>query len=487
MVIKALVFPEKDLFVKIFGNNVFLVGGAVRDILLTGEVKKERDIDLMVINESYVSLTKKLSPFGKTNTVGKSFAVLKFSAGSITYDISIPRRDTKIDPNSNSHKNFRVESGSDISLEEDLSRRDFTCNSIAVRIKDGLIFDPFYGFDSIKKKLIKMTSPNTFADDPLRLLRAARFSSVLEFSIEDKIYEESKKIDLSELSMERVSEEFIRMLLESVHPSIGFKEYFNLTIFKQILPEVHKMALTIQDSIFHPEKDDYDHHTVFIHTAIAIDVAKKVSKIYKLSKEEELTLLLSVVLHDIGKPQTTDWEFKRGRMTVTSLYHDSIGVDIAFEILERLNIDTRNKFPVRDIVLKMVKNHHRLYDLYSNRKVVGFKAFSRLLRDMEGRDDLLVYLDFSDRRSRESTPLEFSDLDKISKWYLKKKEELNIDKETIEPLIFGRDLISLGIEPGKEMGVFLDKLYNMQLDGKFLTKDEGLTMAKRILSEKSVN
>lgn len=487
MIINDFSFPHRDLFRKIFGGSIFLVGGVVRDILLQGRLNKERDIDLMVTGESYSSLEKKLRPFGSTNTVGKSFAVLKFSAGGITYDISIPRRDRKINSSLSSHRNFEIESGSHITLEEDLSRRDFTCNSIALRIDDGLLFDPFNGVNAIKNRVIRMTSPKTFADDPLRLLRAARFSSVLNFTIEKEIYSEAKEINLDELSMERVSEELIRMLLESGNPSRGIKEYLKLTILKKLFPEIYKMSLTIQDSLFHPEKDEFGHHTVFIHTVISLDIAKKIAGIFKLIKEEELTLLLSVLLHDVGKPEATGWEFKRGRMTVTSLYHDSMGVDISLKFLERFNIETRGKFPVKDMVLKLIRNHHRLYALYSNRDVIGFRAFSRLLREMDGRDDLLVLLDFADRQSRETDPLSFSKIDSISEWYFEKKREFNIDKKTIEPLILGRDLISVGISPGKKMGTYLERLYDMQIDGKFFTRDEGMKLLKVILNENSEN
>jgi len=485
MVIKNISFPFRDFFVNLFGENIYLVGGAVRDFLLKGSLSRKIDTDLMVTGEDYGSLEKKLAPFGKTVTVGKSFAVIKFSLEGSGFDIAIPRRDKIKNPGSSSHKNFTVESGSHISLEEDLSRRDFTCNSIALRIKDGEIFDPFKGQDDIKNKIIKMTSPETFSDDPLRLLRAARFSSVLGFRIDNQIYEEAKNIDLGELSSERVAEEFIRMLTESEKPSAGITEYLKLTILKKLFPELYPMSLTIQDSEFHPEKDEYGHHTVLIHTAIALDIAKKISGIKKLNFEEELSLLLSVILHDSGKPAATDWVYKKGRLAVTSLYHDSLGVEISKKFLERLKIDTRNRFPVRDMVLRLVRNHHRIYDLYSNKDVVGFKAFSRLLRDMDGRDDLLILLDFADRRSRYPDYIKFDDLDEISEWYLSKKNEHKIDEKIIEPIILGRDLIKMGIKPGKKLGVYLEKLYNFQLDGKFSSKEEGLELFKKIINDNS--
>ncbi|MCK4888423.1 MAG: hypothetical protein KAS97_00750, partial [Candidatus Aminicenantes bacterium] len=169
-----------------------------------------------------------------------------------------------------------------------------------------------------------------------------------------------------------------------------------------------------------------------------------------------------------------------GRMTVTSIRHDSVGVGLAESLLDKLKIETRMKFPLRDMILKLIKNHHRIFDLYSNRAEIGFKAFSRLLRDMDGRDDLLILLDFADRQSREPEPLNFSDVDEISNWYFNRKEELKISEDTIKPILQGRDLIGLGISPGEEMGEYLKKLFELQLDGSFSTLEEGIVQFKKI-------
>ncbi len=349
-----------------------------------------------------------------------------------------------------------------------------------MRLSDDKIFDPFKGREAIDKKQIVMTGPGSFADDPLRLLRAARFSSVLGFEIDKEIYRTARDVDLSELSSERITEELFRMLLESDSPSKGLQEYFRLTILEKLYPDIYKMVLTIQDSEFHPEKDEFGHHTVFIHMLIALDIGKKISKIKGLNSEKELTLLLAVILHDIGKPVTTKWEYKRGRMTVTSVKHDSIGVGMAESLFDELKIETRMKFPLKNVVLKLIKNHHRVYDLYSNREDTGFKAFSRLLRDMDGYDDLLILLDFADRQSREPEPFDFKDYDEISGWYYRRKEELKISEETIKPIIQGRDLIKLGINPGVEMGDYLNRLYELQLDGVFSSYEEGIAQFNMI-------
>jgi len=473
-------FPLKDFFIEVFKENVFLVGGTIRDYLLYGETGKDRDIDLLVTGHSYHEIEKKLKSFGKTNTVGRSFAVVKFTKDGKTFDISVPRKDVRKDDNSHSHKNFIVEYGPHIRLEEDLKRRDFTCNSIALRLIDMKVIDPFNGIKAVREKKIVMTGPETFFDDPLRILRCARFASVHKFVVDKAIYLHSKNVRLDELSAERIVEELFRLLLESEHPAVGLNEYFKLSVLEKLFPELYSLTLTIQDSIFHPEADEYGHHTVWIHTLLTVDVAKKLSRKFALNEEETLALLLAALLHDTAKAVTTKWEFKRDRMTVTSIFHDTKGRAMAERFLSNLKIETRKGFPIKDVVPTLVRNHHRVYDLYRNRDKVGFKAISRLVRDLDGREFLLVLLDFADRRSREPEPLDFDYLDEISQWLMNRKDELNVNRESIQPLVMGRDLLKIGVTPGKKMGNYLDKLYELQLDGVFQTKEEGLKLFTRM-------
>lgn len=480
MKLDGLHFPLKDLFVKIFKEDVYLVGGTIRDFLLYGGIGEERDIDLMVTGQTYDEIEAKLKAHGKTNTVGKSFAVAKFSKDGMTVDISVPRKDVKKDSHSHGHKNFIVESGPHITLEEDLGRRDFTCNSVAMRLHDNTVVDPFGGIEAINQKTIAMTGPETFSDDPLRILRAARFASVHRFGVDETIYLRAMDIRLDELSQERVVEELFRLLLESPQPSLGMNEYFRMTVLEKLFAPLYPLTLTIQDAIFHPEKDEYGHHTVWHHTIVALDIAKKLSVHHKLTDEQTLALLLGVLFHDVGKAVTTRWEWKRGRMTVTSMYHDSIGVEIADAFLTDLRIETRKGFPLRQTVLNLIRSHHRVYDLYRNREDIGFKAISRLVKDLDDQDFLLVLLDVADRRSREVHPMDFSEEDEVVKWFQKKKEEYNINKDTIQPIVMGRHLLKAGVAPGVRMGVYLKQLYEKQLDGEFDTLEKGLDIFERI-------
>lgn len=471
-------FPQKDFFVSIFGAAVYVVGGTVRDALLYKKKALQRDIDLLVTGMTYDEIAARLDAFGKTDTVGKSFAVIKFTRLGKTFDIAVPRRDRKKDGAAHGHKNFTVQSGPEVSLEEDLGRRDFTCNSIAVRLGDGVVADPHQGLQAIADKRIIMTSPASFSDDPLRVLRAARFAAVHGFAIDKAIYAKAKKVPFDELSAERVADELFRLLLESPRPAAGLQEYFRLTVLEKLFPELAALALTIQDAEFHPEKDEQGHHAVLAHTLITVDIVKKLAGQYRLDEERSLALLLAALLHDCGKAGTTAWEYKRGRMTVTSAFHDSRGVKLTEAVLDRLRIDTRQGFPLKKIVLKLVQQHHRIFELYRNREEITFKAVARAVKDMDGEDQLLLLLDFADRRSRTAAPLAFRKLDEISRWFEARKEEYRISRDTMRPLILGRDLLALGIAPGRQMGAHLKKLYDLQLDGAFQTREQGLKLFK---------
>ena len=199
---------------------------------------------------------------------------------------------------------------------------------------------------------------------------------------------------------------------------------------------------------------------------------------FHLDKQKSLTLLLAALFHDVGKPDTTQWKFKRGRMVITSNGHDIASAKIAKRILGRMKIFSWNNYNLRRMIPSLIKCHHRTSELWQNRDVVTKKAFNRLAADVDGEIELLVYLDAADRAGRKKKAVQ--NLDREGRWLLNKFEELNVSKETIQPLIMGRDLIKMGVSPGPLMGKFLKKLYHMQLDNEFETKEKGLILAKKM-------
>jgi tRNA nucleotidyltransferase (CCA-adding enzyme) len=473
-------FRDRDFFIRIFDRDVFVVGGGVRDVL-RGKQVPEMLLDLLILHHTVDEITQRLRPHGRVDLVGRSFGVIKYTRDDLTYDIALPRKDTPKSTDVRGHKDFIIDADPELPIEKDLERRDFRCNSIAVRLADGMVIDPFRGREDITDRILRLTNPAAFPEDPLRVLRAARFASVLGYAVDPDVYAAAKTVDLSGLSVERINEELFKILMDSPRPSLGLEELFMLNALRQLFPELFALTLSIQDSEFHPEKDRYGHHSVWQHTKNTLDQASRLAETARLELPVKLALMLAALLHDVGKPATAAWEFKRGRMIITNYGHDIAGEEIARLMFDRFKIFSFLGFDLRDTVLSLLRCHHRASELWSNRDVVTKKAFNRLAADVGGEIDLLIYLDAADRAGRDDKPV--TGLDEEAQWLLQKFEELNVNRKTIQPLIQGRDLIPLGVDPGPGMGRILKELYQMQLDNVYETREAGLDAARRLLEE----
>ncbi|MCK7482276.1 MAG: hypothetical protein M0C28_37865 [Candidatus Moduliflexus flocculans] len=173
----------------------------------------------------------------------------------------------------------------------------------------------------------------------------------------------------------------------------------------------------------------------------------------------------------MGKVSTTRWEYKRGRMAVTSCGHDIQSERAARRVLARFKVQTWNGVHIGRLVPLLIRTHHRAGEIWTNRESVTKKAFNRLAADVQGEIELLVLLDAADRAGRGTRLVR--GLDRQARWLFKKFEELRVNRETIKPLVMGRDLIKLGVPPGPAMGQLLKKLYKAQLDNGFETKAQG--------------
>jgi tRNA nucleotidyltransferase/poly(A) polymerase len=474
----AAEFRDKGLFVRLFGADVYAVGGYVRDLILG---RPSPEVDLLVARHPLEDVVGRLEPHGKVDLVGRSFGIIKFTIKGMTYDVALPRTDAPRDALSGvkGHKDFVIAADPFLPIEKDLERRDFRANSLAVRLSDGAVIDPFEGRKDIRARLIRVTNPVAFPDDPLRVLRAARFASVLGFRVDPRIYATAKDVDLSGLSVERVDEELFKILLDSSKPSVGLEELFRVGALEKLFPELYALTLCIQDAIFHPETDAFGHHSVWAHTKLSVDQARSLASAVALDRPRALALLLAALYHDAGKPGTTRWDFKRGRMAVTSNGHDIQSERVARKAFSRLKIHSWNGYDLEKTVPLLIRTHHRSTELWQNRDAVTRKAFNRLAADVGGEIELLVYLDAADRAGRKARPLKALDREAI--WLFSKFEELRVNRETIKPLILGRDLIKLGVAPGPEMGKILKRLYSLQIDNAFETRAGGLKAARKIV------
>ncbi|MBA3352689.1 MAG: HD domain-containing protein [Blastocatellia bacterium] len=347
-----------------------------------------------------------------------------------------------------------------MSFEEASSRRDFTINAILKDPLTGEIVDPFNGREGIERKIIRHVSDDTFAEDSLRVLRAAQFAARLEFDIAPDTVELCKSIDVTDLPKERIWGELEKLLLKSRRPSIGLKWLYELGVVDQIFPELKSLVGVPQEAEWHPEGD------VDVHTLMVADEARKL--IDDLPYERKVAVMLGAVAHDFGKPPTT--EFIDGR--TRSRGHDEAGVEPTLSFLDTLGIFTLNGFDVRGQIVQLVRYHLKPGEYYKAKSPVGDGAFRRLARKVE--PDLLYRVAKADSlgRNPDWLPKEKWFGSEAQEWFIEKVRELQIEKKAPDPILLGRHLIELGLEPSPKFKQILDAVYEMQLDGTISTLEE---------------
>lgn len=439
-----------------------LVGGCVRDELMGVEPK---DWDLEVYGVTSEKLRAILDTFGDVNVVGEAFTVYKLGND---LDVSLPRRERKV---GKGHRGFVIEGDPSMSFEEACRRRDFTVNAILQDPLTGEIVDPFDGRSDIERKVLRHVSADTFAEDSLRVLRAAQFAARLVFDIAPETVEICRTIDVTDLPKERIWGELEKLLLQAERPSIGIRRLYELGVVDQIFPELESLVGVKQEPEWHPEGD------VDVHTMMVVDEARKL--IDDLPYERKVAVMLGALAHDFGKPPTT--QFFDGRWRSHS--HDEAGVEPTIAFLDRLGIYTLNGFDVRDQIVQLVRYHLKPGEFYKNesKNPVGDGAFRRLARKVE--PDLLYRVAKADSlgRNPDWLPPEKRFGSELMEWFIKKVRELDIEKKAPDPILMGRHLIELGLKPGPEFKRILDAVYELQLDGKVTDLDQALGEARTLI------
>jgi tRNA nucleotidyltransferase (CCA-adding enzyme) len=457
--------PEKILWlakaVGSAGGRAMLNGGCVRDELM-GVQPKDWDVEVYGVDPD--RLRTIVAEFGEVNAVGESFAVYKIGND---LDVSIPRRERK---SGVGHRGFTIEGDPSMSFEEACSRRDFTVNAILKDVLTGEIVDPFDGRGDIERSLLRMVSRETFAEDSLRVLRAAQFAARFEFDIEAETAELCRTIDLTDLPKERIWGEMEKLLLLPQRPSIGLQWLYDLRVAEQIFPEMQALVGVPQEPAWHPEGD------VDVHTLMVVDEARML--IDELDHARKVTVMIGALAHDFGKPPTT--EFIDGR--IRSRGHDEAGVEPALAFMDKLGLYTLDGYDVRDQVVQLVRYHLKPGEYYGAKTPVGDGAFRRLARKVE--PDLLYRVAKADSLGRypggDKNKAIFGS--EAQEWFIEKVRELQVEKKAPDPILMGRHLIELGFEPGPLFKRILDDVYEKQLDGKVITLSDAIAEAKVVVS-----
>ena len=258
-------------------GNTYLVGGAVRDAILNKPIKDEDYCITGFTSEKFLKL------FPQARIRGKSFEVFDLEGK----EFALARKETKV---GKGHKEFEINTSDEITIEEDLKRRDITINSIAQDVLTKEIIDPFGGKEDLDNGIIRATSEK-FSEDPLRVYRVARIAAILDFKVSRKTLNMMNKLkdELPTLSKERVFTEF-RKALGADKPSIFFNVLKEAEVLETHFKEIYDLIGAIQPIKYHPEGDSYN------HTMLALDNSAKITK--------DVKLRFCTLVHDLGKGRT---------------------------------------------------------------------------------------------------------------------------------------------------------------------------------------
>jgi len=314
-------------------GSLYAVGGRVRDEVRTsldGVPRRAKDLDYVVLRLGLAELVERLRTIGRADVVGASFAVVKVTVDGTTVDVALPRRERSTGVG---HRDFEVEWGPEIPLEDDLARRDFRMNMLARALPDGALVDPYGGRDDIVARRIDLLRPEAFEEDPLRMLRACQFAARFEFEVTDTTLAAMRRAAplVASVSPERVRDELSKLLESAARPSIGLELMREGGLLPYVLPEIAE-GVGVEQNRFH-RYDVYRHHLV------TLDATPK----------GDLTLRLAALLHDVAKPRTKTI----GDEGAHFYGHEIVGEEMARALLERLRFPSAQALDVS----RLVRNH----------------------------------------------------------------------------------------------------------------------------------
>jgi len=428
---------------------------------LMGRQPKDWDVEVYGVDPSQVR--EILDRFGEVNVVGEAFTVYKIGAH---LDISLPRRERKT---GRGHRAFIVEGDPAMTVEDATLRRDFTINAILEDPLTGEVIDPFRGREDLAAQILRAVSAKAFSEDSLRVLRAAQFAARFEFDIDEQTADLCRSIDLSDLPAERIWGEMEKLLLRARRPAIGVDWLRKLGAIDQLFPELKALIEVPQDPEWHPEGD------VFVHTCLVVDRAR--SLVDDLDYPRQVTVMLAALCHDFGKPATT--AFVEGR--IRSREHEEAGVEPTNTFLDRLNLHTLDGYDVRAQVVALVRDHLKPGEFYKKRDEVGDGAFRRLARKCEL--ELLYRVARADSlgRNGEDVPRDKWYTAEAQEWFIARARELEVTSQPPAPILLGRHLVAMGLEPGPRIGEIARAVYEMQLDGRVRDLDEARRVARELI------
>ncbi len=422
------------------GHELALVGGPVRDAFL-GRKAPDLDFASTATPDEILEIIK---PIVDAHwDIGREFGTIGARIGADQIEITTYRAD-KYDRDS---RKPEVAFGKD--LTQDLLRRDFTVNAMALRLPERVFVDPFNGLRDLMDGIIRTPGrpEDSFSDDPLRMMRAARFAAQLEFEVEPETFEAmTNMIDRIEIiSAERVQAEFVKLMLGK-NPRKGLEVLVDSGLAEKVLPELPALKL---------EVDEHHHHKdVYEHTLRVVEQAIDYEKDYGL--EKDFTLRFAALMHDIGKPATRKLEPGGG---VSFYHHDVVGAKLTKKRMQALRFDNETT----KAVCRLIELHLRFFG-YSDQAWTD-SAIRRYVRDAEDqllRLHALTRADVTTRNQRKAERLAhaYDDLEKRIA-IIAEQEELN----AMRPDLSGEDIMRiLDLKPSREVGEAYNYLLELRIE-----------------------
>jgi poly(A) polymerase len=437
------------------GHELALVGGPVRDAFL-GRRSPDLDFTTTATPDEILQIIK---PMVDAHwDIGREFGTIGARIGDDQIEITTYRAD-KYDLDS---RKPDVAFGKD--LAEDLLRRDFTVNAMALRLPEKVFVDPFNGLRDLIDGVLRTPGKpeDSFSDDPLRMMRGARFVAQLGFEIEPETFEAmvsmAERIEI--ISAERIHDEFVK-LMKGKNPRLGLEVLVDSGLAALVLPELPALKL---------EVDEHHHHKdVFEHTLTVVDQAIDYEKDYGL--EGDFVLRFAALMHDIGKPATRKLEPGGG---VSFYHHDLVGAKLAKKRMQALRFDNDT---IKAVTL-LIELHLRFFG-YSDQAWTD-SAIRRYVRDAGDqllRLHALTRADVTTRNKRKADRLShaYDDLEQRIA-VIAEQEQLN----AMRPDLSGEDIMRiLDLKPSRDVGEAYNYLLELRIEEGPLGPDEA---EKRLLA-----
>jgi poly(A) polymerase/tRNA nucleotidyltransferase (CCA-adding enzyme) len=434
-------------------GSLYAVGGRVRDELRSefdGRQRIAKDLDYVVVGLAFDDVVAALERVARTDVVGASFAVVKVTLEGATVDVALARREHSTGAG---HRDFAVESGPEVTLDEDLARRDFRMNMMARRLSDGALVDPYGGAADVRARQIDLLRVEAFVEDPLRMLRACQFAARFDYAVTARTMDAMRAAAplVATVSPERIRDELAKFMTYAERPSIGLELMRAGGLLPFVLPEIAE-GIGV-------EQNEYHAYDVYRHNLATLDA----------TPPGDLALRVAALLHDVGKPRTKDGpHFYR---------HELVGADIATDLLSRLRFSNEHV----EAVTRLVRHH--MYAADPSQEARTMRRFIRRVgTDLLERQFALRAADIVGsglpKRGPENEAFQAKVWEIVAEKPALSVRDLKIDGTDVIAALVAAGQLPRGSRGGPAVGALLGKLLDTVLDDP--TANEPVRLAREL-------